>query len=108
MSDPIYSIHKLQDAIIGILYILQRKIPIDCSVEFVLVDLLGNLRKFPVPDVATVADDAGEEDFPGRFRCPVFWLPMLEFIEKIGRVIHSGKGLDQRNVFPFREKSGQR
>ena len=103
-----HPVHKLQDAIVSAVYIRQREVPVDSRIELVLVDLLGDLCKFAVADVATVTDDAGEEDFLGRLRSLVFRLPMLEFIEKASSLIHRSERFEQGNVLPFREEGAER
>ena len=90
------------------MYILQRKIPIDCGVVFILVDLFGNLRKFPVSDVAAVADDAGKENLLGWPGSLVLDLLMLKFVEKMGGMIYCRQHFKHGNIFPFREEGSKR
>jgi hypothetical protein len=78
----------LQDAIIGSLHILKRKVPVDRIVQITLIDLLGNLRQFAMTNITIIADDAGKENLLGWPGSLVLDLPMLKFVEEVCGVIH--------------------
>src|ERR1019366_2721608 len=88
-------------------HVFQREIPIHDVVELILVDLLGDLRKLSMPDVAAIAHDAGEEDLRRRLGAAILDLPVLEFTEEVGRLIDRCQGLQEGDVLALREEESQ-
>ena len=101
-------VHERQEAVVGGLQVLQRKVPIDGGLQVRGVDPFGNPGEFANANEASIADDACQKCL---FRWPgssIFDVPRLKGLKKTRETIDRREDFDQGDIVLIGEEMAQR